>query len=339
MPFTSLGISNITDLTGLWIEGRVVNGVSPWAFSLDDVELVGNDEFNGISTATITLAGLAQTYNGSPRPVTATTLPAGLPVVFTYNGSATPPTTAGTYSVSASIDDPSIIGSATGTLVISKAGASILLANLSPSADGTPKTPTPSTPSSPLLNPNDTTDAFSTNTLQAHFSPITLANTGDRITLTGNLQMTLPAVASQSNWFRFGLYDNLGQAPGIATGWLGYTGMGNSLFERTANGLFSTGAGATQRTSDASPAPVSSTSPSGNPPLTFEVSITRTASGVVVTHFIRRTDTNAVLMNYSFTDTTPNNNGLLGSAQGTANGYTPTFNTAGFAFARGYIGT
>lgn len=411
VPFTSLGISNITDLTGLRIESRVVNGITPWAFSLDDVELVGNDEFNGTSTATITLAGLAQTYNGSPRPVTATTFPAGLPVVLTYNGSATPPTNAGTYSVSASIDDPAIIGSATGTLVISKAGASILLGDLSPSADGTPKTPTvtttppglavaftyngsataptyagsynvvatvndanhqgttsstmlirqlalpatgitgwvsniagkvivnPSTPSSPLLNPNDTTDAFSTNTLQAHFSPITLANTGDRITLTGNLQMTLPAVASQSNWFRFGLYDNLGQAPGSATGWLGYTGMGNSLFERTANGLFSTGAGATQRTPDASPAPVSSTSPSGNPPLSFEVSITRTASGVLVTHFIRRTDTNAVLMSYSFTDTTPNNNGLLGSAQGTANGHTPTFNTAGFAFSRGFIGS
>lgn len=411
VPFSSLGLSNINDLTGLRIESRVVSGITPGAFSLDDVELVGNDEFNGTSAATITLVGLSQTYNGSPRPVSATTLPAGLPVILTYNGSSTPPTSAGTYQVSAAIDDPSIIGSATGTLVVSKANATIQLGNLSPAADGTPKSPSaattppgltvvftyngsanapinagsyqvvatvndanhqgstsstmlirqlalpatgitgwvsniagkvsvsPLTPSSPRLNPNDTTDAFSTNTLQANFSPITLANTGDRITLTGNLQMTLAAVANQGNWFRFGLYDNLGQAPGTATGWLGYTGMGNSLFERTATGLFSTGTGATQRTPDASPTPVSSTSPSGNPPLAFEVSITRTASGVVVIHLIRRTDTNAVLMNYSFTDTTPNNNGLLGSAQGTAGSYTPTFNTAGFAFSRGFVGT
>ena len=411
VPFTSFGIANISDLTGLRIESRVVNSVTPGAFSLDDVELVGNDEYNGTSSATITLANLAQTYNGTPRPVTATTVPAGLPVLLTYNGSATAPTAAGTYAVAAAIDDPAILGSATGTLVIAKATAPIVLGNLSPAADGTPKTPsattTPSglavsftfngsttaptyagsyaviatvndanyqgttsstllirqpalpatgiinwssnisgkvsgaTSSSPLLNPNDTTDAFSTNTLQANFSPITLANVGDKITLTGSLQMTLPAVASQSNWFRFGLYDHLGQAPGLSTGWLGLTAMGNSLYERTGTGLFSTGTGATQRSPNASPAPVSSTSPSGNPPIAFEVTATRSASGIVVTHFIKRTDTNAVLMNYTYTDTTPNNNGLLTGAQTipATPAYTPTFTTAGFAFARSYVGT
>ncbi len=409
VPFASFGISNITDLTGLRIESRTVNGVTPGAFSLDDVELVGNDEYNGVSTATITLANLSQTYNGSPRPVTATTIPAGLPVLLTYNGSSTAPTAAGTYAVSAVIDDPAIIGSASGSLVVSKANASILLGNLSPAADGTPKTPTVTTTpaglavsltyngsataptyagsyavvaaindanyqgsasstllirqlalpatgitnwdsniagkvtgqtsSSPLLNPNDTTDAFSTNTLQANFNPITLANTGDKITLTGNLQMTAAAVASQGNWFRFGLYDNRGQAPAEVTGWLGLTGMGNSLYERTATGLFSTGTGATQRVPDASPVPVSSTSPAGNPPLAFEVTATRNATGIVVTHLVKYSDNSAVLMNYTYTDTTPNNNGLLGSAQGTATGYTPTFNTAGFAFARSYVGT
>ena len=115
--------------------------------------------------------------------------------------------------------------------------------------------------------------------------------------------------------------------------------MGNSLYERTATGLFSTGAGATQRTPDASPAPVNSTSSPGNPPLAFEVTATRTATGILLTHLIKRTDTNAVLMNYTYTDTNPNNNGLLGSAQSAATGYSPTYNTAGFAFARSYIGT
>jgi len=41
------------------------------------------------ATATVTLGNLTQTYNGSPRSATATTVPAGLTVNITYNGSAT----------------------------------------------------------------------------------------------------------------------------------------------------------------------------------------------------------------------------------------------------------
>jgi sugar lactone lactonase YvrE len=419
VPFTGIGISNITDLTGLRIESRVVNGVTPGAFSLDDVELVGNDEYNGVSTATITLANLSQTYNGSPRPVTATTIPAGLPVLLTYNGSSTAPTAAGTYAVSAVIDDPAIIGSAGGSLVISKANASIQLGNLSPAADGTPKTPTVTTTpaglavsltyngsttapthagsytvvatindanyqgsasstmlirqlalpptgisnwasnipgkvtgetsSSPLLNPNDTTDGFSTNTLHANFSPITLANTGDKITLTGSLQMTLPAVASQSNWFRFGLYDNRGQAPDVITGWLGLTAMTMatpvSVYERVGTtGYFSSGTGAVARAADASPSPVGGTSPPGAPQLAFKIEITRSADGIVSSYLVQRTDTvpATTVLSYNHTDTTPNNNGDVSSANtanNTPSGYSPTFNTAGFAFARSYVGT
>ncbi|TAE78629.1 MAG: hypothetical protein EAZ65_04525 [Verrucomicrobia bacterium] len=412
VPFADLGLANITDLTGLRIESRVVNGVSPIAFSLDDIELVGNDEFNGISTATITLGTLSQSYTGTPRIVTASTIPAGLPVLLTYNGSTTAPTNVGSYAVSAVIDDPTITGSATGTLVVSKANATILLGNLSPSADGTPKVPTvattpaglavsltyngsstapsragsyaivatitdpnhqgsttstllirqPALPatglsgwasnisgkvsgessSSPLLNPNDTTDSYSTNTLQTQFSPITLVNPGDKITLTGRLQMTSAAVSGQGNWFRFGLYDNRGQAPNIATDWLGLTAMGSSsssLYERTGNGLFSTGSGATARTPDGSPSAIGSASPAGNPELSFEVTITRSANSVVTTHLVKRVDNNTSLLSYTYTDTTPNNNGLLTGSQGTATGYVPTYNTAGFAFSRGYIGS
>jgi sugar lactone lactonase YvrE len=412
VPFTSIGISNITDLTGLRIESRVVNGATPGAFSLDDLELVGNDDFNASTTATVTLGNLSPTYDGAAKPVTATTNPPGLSLIITYNGSTTVPVNAGSYAVSATVDDSVLTGSATATLIIAKAGAPIMLGNLSPLADGTPKSPTATTTppglpvsftyngsatapslagtyavaatvtdpnyqgtasgafvirqpaltatnlsgwasniagkvtgdstSGPLLNPNDTTDAFSTNTLQANFSPITLANPGDRITLTGNLQMTLAAVGNQGNWLRLGLFNNRGQASNIATDWLGLTAMGNSaasLYERTSSGLFSTGSGAAQRPADLSPAPATSNSPAGNPPLAFEVTITRSAGGVVSTHLVKRTDTNAVLMNYTFTDTTPNNNGILGSAQTAAANHSPTFNTAGFAFARSYIGT
>src|SRR5207247_4696027 len=51
-------------------------------------------------TATITLSNLAQSYDGSPKPATATTSPAGLSgVSITYGGSSTVPTNVGSYSV------------------------------------------------------------------------------------------------------------------------------------------------------------------------------------------------------------------------------------------------
>ncbi len=403
VPLSQIGLATIDDLTGLRIESRTVNSVTPGAFSLDDVTL------GDPTSVTVTLSNLSATYDTTPKPVTVTTIPASTPVTVTYNGSTTVPTNAGSYAVSAVVSDPVSTGSATGTLVIGKAPASLVLGNLIHSADGTPKaitvTTTPpgvaisvnyngsataptyagsypvvvaatdpnylgtatgtlvirqvaltptgitgwasniagkvtatSTPS-PLFNPNDSADTFSTNTLQAFFNPITLANTGDKITLTGGFQLSAAGVVGQGNWFRFGLFDNRGQAPNIITAWSGYAGMVTSLQERITNGSgpFSSGTDATPRTPDASPAPVGLNSPSGTPPFIFEETITRTATGVVLTFLVKRTDTNAVLMNYTYTDTSPNNNGVLTGANITANtGYNPTYNTAGFAFAKSY---
>jgi hypothetical protein len=74
------------------------------------------------ATATVTLSNLSQTYNGSPHAATVVTTPTGLAVSLTYNGSATAPTAAGSYPVVATVNDPNYTGSATGTLVIAKAG-------------------------------------------------------------------------------------------------------------------------------------------------------------------------------------------------------------------------
>ena len=68
----------------------------------------------------VTLAGLSQTYNGQTRAVTATTVPSGLNVNITYNGSATVPVNAGSYSVLATVVDDNATGSKTGTLVVGK---------------------------------------------------------------------------------------------------------------------------------------------------------------------------------------------------------------------------
>ncbi len=70
------------------------------------------------ATATITLAALSQTYDGMPKPATATTQPAALAVTLTYDGATAAPSDAGTYAVAASINEMNYTGSAVGSLVI-----------------------------------------------------------------------------------------------------------------------------------------------------------------------------------------------------------------------------
>jgi hypothetical protein len=87
-------------------------------------------------TATVTLGTLAATYDGSAKAATATTSPAGLNVTFAYapaaGGSALPgaPTNAGSYTVTATVNEANYQGSATGTLVIAKAAQTISFAAL-----------------------------------------------------------------------------------------------------------------------------------------------------------------------------------------------------------------
>ena len=98
-----------------------------------------------INRAEITLTNLAATYNGLAKPVTATTVPAGLAVKLTYDGSATAPKNAGTYAVVATITSANYQGSASGVLVISKALAAVRLGNLSATYSGSTKSATATT--------------------------------------------------------------------------------------------------------------------------------------------------------------------------------------------------
>ena len=81
------------------------------------------------SIAPITLGNLSQVYNGSARSASATTVPSGLTVNFTYNGSAASPTNAGSYEVIGSINDINHQGAATNTLLISTASLSVAANN------------------------------------------------------------------------------------------------------------------------------------------------------------------------------------------------------------------
>ena len=72
------------------------------------------------ATAGVTLGNLAQTYDGTPKSATATTVPDGLTVEFTYDGSATAPTAAGSYAVTGTVNDAKYAGEAVGTLTIAE---------------------------------------------------------------------------------------------------------------------------------------------------------------------------------------------------------------------------
>ncbi len=72
------------------------------------------------AAAAVTLGNLNATYDGSPHAATASTTPTSLTVDFTYNGSPTAPTNAGSYAVVATINDANYLGSTSGVLVIAK---------------------------------------------------------------------------------------------------------------------------------------------------------------------------------------------------------------------------
>ncbi len=83
------------------------------------------------ATATVTLGNLSAVYNGGPQAASVTTTPSGLATSVTYNGSPSVPVNAGSYLVEATVTDPNYSGSASGTLVIAPAEASVTLGGLS----------------------------------------------------------------------------------------------------------------------------------------------------------------------------------------------------------------
>ncbi len=138
------------------LSGTASAGGGPYTFRVTATDSsTGTGPYSGISTtysltvgkptAAITLSNLAQIYTGSPLSVSATTTPTGLAVSFTYNGSETPPTAPGSYTVVAIINDPNYQGSATATLVISKRTATVTLAKLTQTYTGSPLSATATT--------------------------------------------------------------------------------------------------------------------------------------------------------------------------------------------------
>ncbi|MBS1553278.1 MAG: hypothetical protein JSU09_00005 [Bacteroidetes bacterium] len=78
------------------------------------------------ANASITISNLNQTYSSTGKQVAVSTVPAGLSVDVTYDGSATPPVNAGTYAIEAAVSDINYQGTANAMLVVQKASLQAL---------------------------------------------------------------------------------------------------------------------------------------------------------------------------------------------------------------------
>lgn len=110
--------------------------------------------------------------------MTATTVPSGLTVVITYNGSGLYPIAVGSYTVVGTVVDPVYVGSATGTLVISPAPTP----TPTPTSPPTP-TPTP-TPAPPYVTASVTSPTQGENLLTNSTITITASASTKRGTIS-----------------------------------------------------------------------------------------------------------------------------------------------------------
>ncbi|MBL7951757.1 MAG: S8 family serine peptidase [Flavobacteriales bacterium] len=94
---------------------------------------------------TIATNTLSTVYDGAPKAVGVTVVPAGVPYTVTYNGSTTPPVNAGTYAVAVTVNDPNYMGTASATLVVQKANPQLALGALTQTYSGTARTVTATT--------------------------------------------------------------------------------------------------------------------------------------------------------------------------------------------------
>ncbi len=113
-------------LAGLNLAGTAHTNAGTYADAWTFTDLTGNylsanggvTDLISAAPATISLAPLAQAYDGTPKSVTATTSPAGLGVSLTYDGTAAAPSLPGDYTVVATITDPNYSGTETDTLSV-----------------------------------------------------------------------------------------------------------------------------------------------------------------------------------------------------------------------------
>jgi len=154
--------------------------------------------------ASVSLSNTNQTYDGTAKSVTVTTVPSNLTVVATYNGSATAPTNAACYVVVATASEAMYQGGTTGTLTIAKGvpivavwpSASTIM-NGQPLAASTLSGGACSVDGAFAFTTPETIPAEGTDSQGVIFTP---ADTGSYTSVTGSVNVTvgdLPAIAAR----------------------------------------------------------------------------------------------------------------------------------------------
>ena len=72
----------------------------------------------GSIVASVSLGNLSAIFDGTPKSASATTVPLGLAVGFTYSGSPTPPSAYGAYDVAGTVTTPGYSGTAFGVMTV-----------------------------------------------------------------------------------------------------------------------------------------------------------------------------------------------------------------------------
>jgi hypothetical protein len=183
--------------------------------------------------ASVSLSSLNQIYSGLPRSATATTSAPGIrSFKFTYNGSSAAPTAVGSYNVVCTLVHDKYQGSATGTLVIAKATATVSLGNLSHIYNGSPKaaTATTSATGSSTLNVTYNGSAIAPTAAGNYNVVAKLANANYEGSTTGTLTIA-KATATVSLGDLSQTYNGLPRSATAAT-----NATGNRSFEFIYNG-------------------------------------------------------------------------------------------------------
>ena len=174
--------------------------------------------------ATVTLANFSQTYTGGPLSPSASTSPASL--AFTWTGA--PQTNAGSYPVTATVNEQNYQGSASGTFVIQPAPATVTLADLSQTYTGLPLSPTVTTIPAGL-----TYSLSGAPQTHAGTYPVTATITNPNYSGTASGTFNIvkiaqaPVFINAPNWVRY-------QQSGMSV--LGYGGSGTGTFTYSASG-------------------------------------------------------------------------------------------------------
>ena len=126
--------NTITVAQSAYLRFKMVDGTAGHRVNIDDVVVM---PYAAMTPADVSLSNLAQTYDGTPKSAAVTTAPAGLATVVSYNGSYAAPSNAGSYAVVATVAESGYSGSATGTLTVARAAASVALTNLLQTYAGT----------------------------------------------------------------------------------------------------------------------------------------------------------------------------------------------------------